>query len=108
VSRQRGCYVYVQETEGARASKVAFLDVDVRTRGQVSRSGGVTRFTEIVVRATVTAAPGSDIELLRRAIDKTTTHCLVSSSLVTPVRVEAVVHAGGAAAPLDERFKRTA
>ena len=58
----------------AKASQAPFLDVDAHTWGRVSRAGGVTRFTEIVVRATVTAAPGSDIELLRRAIDKTTTH----------------------------------
>jgi hypothetical protein len=68
----------------------------------------VTRFTEIVVRATVTAAPGTDIEVLRRAIDKTTTHCLVSSSLVTPVRVDAVVHTTGAAGTVDEPVRRTA
>lgn len=92
----------------AHASQAAFLDVDARTWGQVSRAGGVTRFTEIVVRATVTAAPGSDIERLRRAIDKTTTHCLVSSSLATPVRVEAVVQAAGASGTMDERFKRSA
>ena len=92
----------------ASASHAAFLDVDARTWGQVSRAGGVTRFTEIVVRATVTAVPGSDIEVLRRAIDKTTAHCLVSSSLATPVRVEAVVHAAGAPGVVDERFKRSA
>ena len=92
----------------ARASRAAFLDVDAHTWGQVSRAGGVTRFTEIVVRATVTAAPGSDIDLLRRAIDKTTTHCLVSSSLVTPVRVDAVVHTTGAAGAVDEPVRRTA
>ena len=92
----------------AKASQAPFLDVDAHTWGRVSRAGGVTRFTEIVVRATVTAAPGSDIELLRRAIDKTTTHCLVSSSLTTPVRVEAVVHTAGAAGTSDEHFKRTA
>ena len=33
----------------ARASQAVFRDVDARTGGQVSRAGGVTRFTEIVV-----------------------------------------------------------
>ena len=92
----------------ARASKAAFLDVDAHTWGQVSRVDGVTRFTEIVVRAAVTAAPGSDIEQLQRAIEKTTTRCLVSSSLTTPVRVEAVVHTAGELGTVDERIRQTA
>ena len=82
----------------ARASHADFLDVDARTCGSVSKVGGVVRFSEIVVRATITATPGGDIELLRRAVDKTSSHCLVSSSLAVPVRVEAVINAAGVAA----------
>lgn len=90
----------------ATASHVDFVDVDAETWGKVSRAGGVTRFTEIAIRATVTAAAGSDIERLRRAIDKTAAHCLVTSSLTTPVRVEAVVYTAGTAT--DEEYKLTA
>jgi organic hydroperoxide reductase OsmC/OhrA len=82
----------------ALASHVEFLDVDARTWGQVSKADGVVRFTEIVVRATVTAAPGSNIDVLRRALDKTAARCLVSSSLAVPVRVEAMVRAAASAA----------
>ena len=82
----------------AKASQADFTAVDARTSGLLMRLGGVTRFSEIVVRATVTAAPGSNTESLRRAIDKTASHCLVSSSLAAPVRVEAVVHATNDAA----------
>jgi organic hydroperoxide reductase OsmC/OhrA len=92
----------------AQASRAEFVDVDARTGGQVTRAGGVTRFSEIVVRATVTAAPDSNVELLQRAIDRTTAHCLVSSSLVTPVRVEAVIRAAGATPPAAGTYKRTA
>lgn len=91
----------------AKASKADFLDVDARAYGSVLKVDGVVRFREIVVRATVTASPGSNIELLRRAIDKTTSHCLVSSSLAAPVHVEAVINAAGAAASTGT-FKRTA
>ena len=82
----------------ARASHVNFVDVDARTWGSVSKVDGVVRFTEIVVRPTVTAAPGCTIEALKRAIDKTTSHCLVSSSLAIPVRVEAAIRAVASAA----------
>jgi organic hydroperoxide reductase OsmC/OhrA len=92
----------------AKASQTDFVDVDARTWGRVTRAGGMTRFSLIVVRATVTAAPGSSVELLQRAIDRTTAHCLVSSSLVTPVRVEAVIRAAGATPPAAGTYKRTA
>lgn len=82
----------------ARASRVDFLDLDARSWGSVSKVDGVVRFTEIVVRPTVTAAPGCNIEALHRAIDKTTSHCLVSSSLAVPVRVKAAIRAGACAA----------
>lgn len=82
----------------ARASRVEFLDVDARTWGSVSKVDGVVRFTEIVVRTTVTAAAGCNVEGLRRAIDKTASHCLISSSLVVPVRVEAVIRPAAIAA----------
>ncbi len=90
-----------------RASRVEFLDVDAHTSGTVSKANGVVRFTDIVVRATVTMPAEGDAVLLQHAIDKASAHCLVSSSLATPVRVEAVIHAaGGAAAPGE--LKRTA
>ena len=92
----------------AKASQADFVDVDARTWGQVTRAGGVTRFSEIVVHATVTAAPGSNVESLQRAIDRTTAHCLVSSSLVTTVRVEAVIRAAGAAVSATGNYKKTA
>jgi len=92
----------------ARTLRAEFQEVDAHSSGIVSRVGGVTRFADIVIRATVTAAPSASVELLQRAIDKTTAHCLVSSSLATPVTVEAVIHAAGASGTVDERFKRTA
>ncbi len=81
----------------ARASRVAFLEVDAQTSGTVSKADGVVRFTDIVVRATVTAAEGGDVELLKRAINKASVHCLVSSSLAVTPRVEATIHMAGAA-----------
>jgi organic hydroperoxide reductase OsmC/OhrA len=92
----------------ARTLRAEFLDVDAHTLGTVSRVGGVTRFSDIVIRATVTPAAGASIELLQRAIDKTTAHCLVSLSLATPVRVAAVIQAAGGSRSVDERFKLTA
>ena len=82
----------------ARASKIEFLNVDAETFGTVAKADGIIRFTDIVVRATVTAADGVDEEIVRRAVDKAASHCLVSSSLSTPVRVEAAVRSATRAA----------
>lgn len=81
----------------AHASHVEFVEIDARTSGTVDRSGGSIRFTDIVVRATVTAAAGGDVAAVQRAIDKTAARCLVTSSLATPVRVEATIRGAGTA-----------
>jgi organic hydroperoxide reductase OsmC/OhrA len=82
----------------AKASHVEFLEVTANTSGTVDRTAGATRFTDIAVCATVTTAAGADRAAVQRAIDKTATHCLVSSSLSAPVRVEATIHGAAAAA----------
>jgi peroxiredoxin-like protein len=76
----------------ARASQVEFADVTVRASGTVARESGVTRFTEIVVRAAIHAHAGADTERICHAAEKAEGHCLISSSLLTPVRVHITVH----------------
>jgi uncharacterized OsmC-like protein len=50
--------------------------------------GGVTRFTEIVLRRRLVVAPGTDRERALRILEKSEKQCLVSASLSTPVRLE--------------------
>ena len=75
----------------ARASRLEVVRVEVETSGTVDRRDGVTRFTEIVVRPRVTIAPGTDADRAARLVEKAERACLVSSSLATPVRVEAAI-----------------
>lgn len=83
----------------AKASHIDIVEVEATTSGTVDRAAGTTRFTDILVRATVTTASGADAAAVQRAVDKTAARCLVSSSLATPVRVEATIRgAAGAAA----------
>jgi organic hydroperoxide reductase OsmC/OhrA len=84
------CFVFTFRAV-ARASQVEFIDIDARTSGTVGRSEGTTRFTDIVVHAAVTPAAGVDAAAVQRAVDKTAARCLVTSSLLTPVRVEATI-----------------
>jgi len=82
----------------ARASKIEFVDLNVHAEGTVDHQAGVTRFTDIVLRPRVIVRRGTDREKLAFALAKTEKACLVSASLVTPVRVEAEIVESAAAA----------
>ena len=83
----------------ARALQVESVDVHAHTSGFVTHVAGVPRFVEIVVRASVTVAAGSNVPLLRRAIDKTIQRCLVSSTLTVKPRVEVTICTVGESVP---------
>jgi peroxiredoxin-like protein len=82
----------------ANASHVEFVEIQADTAGTVDRTSGVTRFTDIVVRPTVTTPAGADAAAVQRAIDKAASRCLVSSSLNIGVRVEPTIRQSAAAA----------
>jgi peroxiredoxin-like protein len=82
----------------ARASQAEFVEVQLDTAGTVDRAAGITRFTDIVVRPTVTTRHGADAAAVQRAVDKAASRCLVSSSLAVPVRVEPTIRTLDAAA----------
>jgi peroxiredoxin-like protein len=75
----------------AKASGVELVDVRAEADGVLDRREGVTRFTEIVLRPTVTVRAGVDRERVRRAIEKAERNCLISASLSTPVHLESIV-----------------
>ena len=72
----------------ARIAKLEFMTLDVDTTGTVDRVDGVTRFSEIVLRPTMTVAAGIDRDNVLRVLEKSKKHCLVSASLATPIRME--------------------
>jgi peroxiredoxin-like protein len=83
----------------ARASKFEIVDLDVTVEGVVDRQAGVTRFTGIVLRPTLTVPAGADRERAFRILEKTEKACLVSASLSTPIRLEAAVNEAQAEMP---------
>ena len=72
----------------ARAAKFPFVTLDVDGSGYLDRPGGITRFTEIVVRVRLQVPPGTDLERARQLLEKSERNCLVTASLSTPVRLE--------------------
>ena len=75
----------------AKASGVELVDVRAEAAGVLDRREGVTRFTEVLLRPTVTVRPGADRERVRRAIEKAERNCLISASLSTPVHLDSIV-----------------
>lgn len=81
------CFLFTLRAS-ARISKIEFVALDVEAFGTVDRREGVTRFTEIVIRPTLTVPAGTDRERALRVLEKSETACLVSASLSTPIRLE--------------------
>ena len=78
----------------AQASKVKFTALDVRAEGAVNRTvDGVLRFTEIVLHARLTVAPGIDRCRAMRALENSERACLFAASLSTPVKLQAEIAA---------------
>ena len=75
----------------ARLSKVEFTALDLDAVGIVDRQNGVTRFTEIVLRPTITVPRGADRARVMHVLEKSEKACLVSASLSTPIRLEPAI-----------------
>ena len=86
----------------ARNAKLEFQALEVEATGTVHRTGGVTRFTDIVLRPTITVDARTSRELVLRVLTKTEHACLVSASLSTPVRLEPVIVAVPTDGDMDE------
>lgn len=83
----QACFLFTLRAV-ARLSKQEFLSLELDATGTVNRIDGVTRFTEIVLRPTITVAEGSDRHRVLRTLEKSAQSCLVSASLATPIRLE--------------------
>ena len=78
----------------ARANKFAWQSLECAVEGTLNRIEGKTRFTHVVVRATLRVSAGTDeakaVQLMQRADHV----CLISNSLVAERRVESTVLVG--------------
>ena len=78
----------------ARASKLEWTRVAAEVDGILERVEGVTRFTHVTVRATLTVPPGVDAARARTLMEKAEKVCLVSNSLTAERHLEAEVVEG--------------
>jgi peroxiredoxin-like protein len=75
----------------ARAMKLPWESLTCDVEGTLDRVEKATQFTAFTVRATLTVAPGTDVDQAGRALDKAERNCLVTNSLKASVHLEAKV-----------------
>ena len=78
----------------ARASRCDWHAIECRVEGTLERVEGKSRFTEIVVHATLRAAAGTDPHRATRLMEKAEQTCLITNSLVAGRRLVATVAVG--------------
>ncbi len=81
----------------ATASKLAWNVLSCDVEGVLDRVEGVTRFTEMIVRAHLIVPVGTDEERARRLLEKADKACLIMNSLkLTPQLIADIVVEAGA------------
>ena len=75
----------------ARASKLDWQALEASVEGKLDRIEGKSRFTEIVVRATLRVPAGTDHQRAEKLMEKAEQVCLISNSLLAERRLEATV-----------------
>jgi organic hydroperoxide reductase OsmC/OhrA len=86
---------YVLSFRGvARANKFAWQSLECTVDGTLNRIEGRTRFTHVVVRATLRVPAGTDEAKAVQLMERAEHVCLISNSLVAERRVAATVLVG--------------
>jgi organic hydroperoxide reductase OsmC/OhrA len=80
----------------ARASRYEWHALDCRAVGTLDRVERITRFTQLVVNATLRVPTGSDEAMARSLLEQTERNCLITNSLSAACRLEASVETAGA------------
>ncbi len=83
----------------ARAMKLPWDSLSCEVEGTLDRVDRATQFTAFAVRATLTVAPGTDLDQAHRALERAERGCLVTNSLKAAVHLESTVLTGAAANP---------
>lgn len=75
----------------ARASRLEWHELICDAEGTLDRVDGITRFTHVVLQATLRVPAGVDTARAQRLLDKAKQTCLVTNSLTAECRLEASV-----------------
>jgi len=73
----------------ARASKLEWSALECSAEGVLDRVEGVTRFTGMTVRATLTVPAGTNVDKAQRLLEKSESVCLITQSMTATVHLQA-------------------
>ena len=72
----------------ARASKLAWSNLETSAEGVLERVDRVTRFTTFTISATLTVPTGTNIDKARQLLEKAEAACLITNSLSGETHLE--------------------
>ena len=75
----------------AGASKLSWISLKCEVEGTLERKEGATKFTEFVVRATLSVPQDTKEERAHRLLEKVEESCLIANSLSGTIHLDAVV-----------------
>ena len=75
----------------AGASKLSWISLKCEVEGTLERKDGATKFTEFVVRATLSVPQDTKKERAHRLLEKAEESCLITNSLSGTIHLDAVV-----------------
>ena len=75
----------------ARAAKLPWESLTCDVAGTLDRVDRVTQFSAFTVRATLTVAPGADVNQAHKALERAEHGCLITNSLKAAVQLETKV-----------------
>ena len=75
----------------AEASKLSWISLKCEVEGTLDRKEGATKFTEFVVRATLSVPQDTKEERAHRLLEKVEESCLIANSLSGTIHLDAVV-----------------
>ena len=75
----------------AGASKLSWISLKCDVEGTLERKEGATKFTEFVVRATLSVPQDTKTEPAHRLLEKAEESCLITNSLSGTIHLDAVV-----------------
>ena len=84
------CFVFTFRAI-AGASSIEWLALRCRAEGKLDRIDRTTRFVEMIIQAQLEVAEGVDPSRAERLLEKAEQGCLITNSLVCPVRLNARV-----------------
>ena len=84
------CFVFTFRAV-ARAAKLEWSELAVSLEGTLDRPERISQFTAFALHATLTVAPGTDVDAAKAALERSEKGCLISNSLKAPVHLETEV-----------------